>query len=206
MDTNIKPNSHKYRDQQAQKETEERKVEKVITGVAKTKKKSEARKFTDIFVSEDLHSIRDYFVFDVLIPGIKDIIFDALTGSVKRAFWGDRGSSSGKKRPTVDRVSYGRYYDSPRDRRDRGDIRTRNRFDYDDILFDNYADADAVLSALEDVIDRYGMAKVSDLYEFSDISTNNYQVTKYGWTDLHNAKIVRGRDGYVINLPRAEPI
>jgi hypothetical protein len=204
MNTDIKPNSHKYREQQ--KETEERKVEKVITGVAKTKKKSEVRKFADIFVSEDMSSIKDYFIFDVLIPGIKDILFDALTGSVKRAFWGERGGSSSKKRSTVDRVSYGRYYDSPRDRRDRSEPRTRNRFDYDDILFDNYADADAVLTALEDVIDRFGVAKVGDLYDFAEVSTNNYQINKYGWTDLHNAKITRGRDGYTINLPRAEPI
>ena len=46
-----KPNSHKYKQQL--KEQVDKKVEKVIHDTAKTRKKSQVRKFNDVFISED---------------------------------------------------------------------------------------------------------------------------------------------------------
>lgn len=49
-----KSNSHKSR------ELEEKKIEKVITGKVKTKKKSEIQKIVSLFVSDDVADINDY--------------------------------------------------------------------------------------------------------------------------------------------------
>ena len=53
------PNSHKYKAEQKQT-AEEKKIEKVVSGTVKTKKKSEIKKLTDVFVSEDASNVKSY--------------------------------------------------------------------------------------------------------------------------------------------------
>ena len=57
----------------------EKKLEKVVTGAAKTRKKSEARKFVNIFVPEDGENVKSYIMMDVIIPGIKNAIADVIS-------------------------------------------------------------------------------------------------------------------------------
>ena len=78
--------------------------------------------------------------------------------------------------------------------------------DYDDIIFDNRGDAEAVLSSMEDVIDQYGVVSIADLFDLAEVSNSNYAMNNYGWTDLRTANVVRVRDGYILKLPRALPI
>lgn len=76
-----------------------------------------------------------------------------------------------------------------------------------DVEFETRGDADAVLFALNDLIERYGYASVGDLYSLSQVTTNNFAVNKYGWTDLRDAKVVNTRGGmWAIRFPRAEPL
>ena len=58
-------------------------------------------------------------------------------------------------------------------------------------------------SQLEDMIDQYGSACVSDLYDACGQTTSNYQLNKFGWTSLATASVVRVRDGYMLKLPKA---
>ena len=46
----------------------EKKVEAVVSGGAKTRKKSEAKKLADTFISEDASNVKNYILGDVLIP------------------------------------------------------------------------------------------------------------------------------------------
>lgn len=201
-----KPNSNKFKKEaQMESVTPEKKVPKVITGSAKTKKKSEIRKFTDVFISEDVGNVKSYILMDVLIPRIKDTVVDIIKNSVDMIFYGGNSGHS-ERRPTAAKISYNRYYDKPRDRRDYRVNNTRNGLDYDDILFDNRGDAEAVLSAMEDIIDQYSVVSVGDLYDLAEISTKNYAVNKYGWTDIRSAQVIRVRDGYMLKLPRALPL
>ena len=92
-----KSNSHKSR------ELEEKKIEKVITGKVKTKKKSEIQKIVSLFVSDDVTDIKDYILHDVIIPEVKKSILDIL-GMI----FGERG---GRRSTSATKVSYGKYYD-----------------------------------------------------------------------------------------------
>ena len=65
-----KPNSHKIKGG-AEKSCSEKRVEKVISGTVKSKKKSEMQKFADVFISEDVNNVKSYIVMDVLVPAIK---------------------------------------------------------------------------------------------------------------------------------------
>lgn len=180
----------------------ERKVEKVVTGEVKTKKKSEARKFADVFISEDIHSVKSYVVQDVVVPAITNLIEDIVVNGIRMILRGDTGS--GKKRDR-DYVSY-RDYARRDERRDRGGRREgSSRFDYEDLVFTGRGDAEAVLDELQDTIETYGLVSVAEFYDAAG-RTAPYTAHQYGWTNLRNAEIVRVRGGYIIRLPRAVAI
>lgn len=180
------------------KETKEErpKLEKVVVGEVKTKKKNGFGTFLSNFVNEEAKDIKTYLFKDVVIPTIKKTI----TEVVDMILYG--GRSSHKSSGT--RVSYRSYYDEPRNR-DR-EPRVVQGYSYDDVILGTRGDAEEVLNQLNDVIDQFGIASVADLYDLVGL-TGNYTDNRYGWTNLANADVIRTRDGgYMLKLPRAIPI
>lgn len=199
------PNSHKYREQQKQTTTvkEEKRVQKVVKGPVKTKK-NELRKFADIFISEDVNSVKSYIFMDVLVPAIKKAIYDIVTNGIDMFLYG--GGGRAKNNSNNSRVSYRNYYDQKNNNAPRpSENRNSNSFNYDDIVFNNRGEAEAAKSQMQDIVSRYGIVTVNDLYEMVDL-TAPYTSTKYGWMDVSNAEVIRSRDGYILKLPRAVPI
>ena len=198
-----KPNSHRYKEEQKAAAEEQKKVEKVVQGQAQTKKKSEIHKIADIFISEDVKNVKTYVLMDVLVPAIKKAISDIVTNGIDMILYGETGrrSSSGS---SASKVSYKSYYDR-RDDNYRQSNETRSRFDFDEIVFNTRGDAEATMDQMRDMIDRYGVVTVADMYDMADL-TQPYTSNKYGWTNIRSAEIVRVRNGYVIKLPKAMPI
>lgn len=196
-------NSHSAREKQREAGSPpEKKVEKVVTGGVKARKKSEAKKFASIFVPEDTTSVKSYILMDVIVPGIKNAVADV----VSIVLFGESGRVGGKK-GSGSKVSYQRYYDDKRDeRRDYSRPRTVGGYDYDDIIIESRGEADLVLEQLEEIIANYDVASVADLYDLVGITGRSYTDNKYGWTNIRNARVVRVRDGYILQLPRAMPI
>lgn len=198
-----KSNSHKAKE--ARKETlPEKKVEKVISGTAKSKKKNELKKFADVFISEDANNVKSYILLDVLVPAVKKAISDIVTNGIDMILYGESGRT--KKNSTASKISYRSYYEKENNRRDYTNQRARSGFDYDEIIFENRGDAEAVLDAMNDIISQYNVVSVLDLYDLADVSTDNYTAKNYGWTDISGCKAVRVNDGYVLKLPRALPL
>lgn len=201
--TDYKANSHKVREEQKSKEVVKKDIQPVAK--AKTKKKSEVKKFADVFIAEDITSVKDYIVNDVLIPAAKKAISDIITNGVDMILYGE-AKGRDRRRDGGSRVSYTKYYERDRDR-DRDYDRSRTRrsvYDYDDIILDTRGEAEDVLNRMDDLIDAYGMVSVADLYDLVGIS-GNYTDNKYGWTNLRNAEVRRTRDGYLLKLPKALP-
>ena len=74
------------------------------------------------------------------------------------------------------------------------------------IVFEDRINALVALSNLKDIFDRYGVVSVGDLYDEAGIKCD-YIHSRFGWKDhdaIHNAKIVRVKGGYMIDLP--EPV
>lgn len=194
-----KSNSHRSKEEQ----TEVKKVEKVVKGSVKTKKRSSGNKFKDVFISEDTSSVKEYILMDILLPQLKTVISDIVTSSVNMMLYGEAGRSNNRR--SSSKVSYTKYYDD----RDRGYEREYRRvkrgYDFEDIFLETRMEAEEVLNRMEDLIDNYGIVSVADLYDLVGL-TGNYTDNKYGWTNLRNARIERARDGYYLNLPKALPI
>lgn len=204
MNMEVKPNSHKYKEEQKANATEEKRVEKVVGGAARTKKKSEISKLTDVFIAEDAANVKSYILSDVLVPALKKLISDIVKDGIEMVLYGGVGGGS-RRDSGRSSVSYRKYYDERRDDRGSRETRARSRFDYDDIVFETRGDAEAVREQMECVIDRYGFVTVADMYDLADL-TQPYTSNKYGWYNLHSADVVRVRDGYILKLPKAEPI
>ena len=191
-----KGNSHRSKEQN---EVVEKKVEQIAKG--KTKKKSEVKKFADTFIAEDITSVKDYILMEVLLPAAKKAISDIVTNGIDMILYGETRTKS-KSRES--RVSYTKYYDRDRDYERPTRTRGRYGYDYDDIILDTRKEAEEVLDRMDDLIDTYGMVSVADLYDLVGVS-GNYTDNKYGWTNLRNADVQRVRDGYLLKLPKALP-
>lgn len=196
-------NSHKSKEimPKPTEDTHEKKHEAVVSGEVKTTKKSGLHKLKDVIVAEDAANVKSYIFMDVLVPAIKKALHDIATGAADMFFYGETGTP---KKTTASKISYRSYYDDKNDRNLSSTARTA--FDYDNIVFSSRGDAEAVLSAMEDILSQFGVVSVGDLYDLADISTSNYTINKYGWTNIRSAQVVRGRDGYLLKLPRALPI
>lgn len=192
-------NSHKSKS--PVKADAKKKVERVTNGPVRKKKRSGIQKLADIFILEDVQSVKEIVCQDVLIPSIKKVVVDTAISSIDMLFNGE----TGRAKRGGSRTSYRDYYDSGV----RRDNRRQERVNYqsDSILFNSYGDAEAVLIELEELVSTYGVASVMDLYSAAGIQCD-YTCDKYGWTDLRTAQVVRARleDGYYIRLPKAMPL
>ena len=197
-----KPNSHRFKED-SKESAEEKKIEKVVRGTAKVKQKSELRKFTDVFISDDASNVKSYILSDVLVPAVKKLVSDIVKDGIEMILYGGTGRSGSSRSSNVSYISYDRFSDR-RDGRGPNNIRVRDRFDYGDIIFENRGEAEAVRDQMDDVIARYGFVTVADMYDMADL-TAPYTANKYGWSNIRNAEVVRVRDGYVLKLPKVSP-
>lgn len=193
----------------------EKKIEKLISGDAVRKKPSRTRRIREMFLSgEDPTDIRERLIYDIIVPGAKNILLDAITQGSELTLLGSTLSSrrSGGRRPghvsewvqtpygTVSRGSSPR----PGPSRDVAN-RTRANHTFDDIVIPTRAEAEIVLDGLFDLLSKYEVASVADFYGMVDISSMHTD-QKWGWTELRGSTIERVREGYVLNLPKPQPL
>lgn len=189
---NYKPNSDKYRE--GQQKDSEKKVEKVITGVAKAKKKSEVRRFADSFLA-DIWS-------DVLVPALKKII----TESIDTMLYGQPRRSNNVTSSTASYNSNNYWKASNNGGNNHSNnYRSGGSYNYNDIVVESRGEAEDVLARMDDLIATYGVVSVADLYDLVGI-TGKYTDNKYGWSDIGSAGVVRVGDGYLLKLPKALPL
>lgn len=189
---------YKMKTNASESKQEEKKVDKIITGTAKTKP-NEVRKFAGLIVSDDASNVGNYVLMDVLIPTFKKAVVDV----VEMILFGEKGG----KRRSDGRTPYRSYYDDRNDR-PRKTANMAGRFDYDDISFDSRGDAEIVLDQMRDLVDGdrgYGLVTVADMYDMAGLPAP-FTARKYGWFNLRTAEVIRGRDGFYIRLPKAMPI
>ena len=197
-------NSHRSKEMaKEQASTEKKEVKKVVTGKTKTRD-NKGRKFLDTFISEDAGNIGSHIVMDVLVPVIKDTVFKIGRDGLEMLLFGRTGSD--RSSSSSNRISYRKYYDdNRRDDRGRSSSSSSTRFTYQDIIFDDRRDAEAVRKQMLDAIDRYNLVTVFDMYDMAD-QTPPYTSDKYGWYGLRDIPVERDRDGWYLKLPKAMPI
>ena len=189
------------------KEKDKKPVEKVIKGSAKRKNKTLGRKIVDFMTGDDIDKVNDYVKYDVIGPGIKNLIFDIIVGAISMSFYGEvRGGSRSRDRDgsaRTRRTSYDSMYDN---RRDIGRVRGRRpSYDIGDIIFETIEDAEDARKGLYKLLDDYDVARVSDLDRLAGI-TGPHTDRNYGWTRLDGVGIIPVPEGYILDLPPVEDV
>jgi hypothetical protein len=195
LDVDFPSNSHKAIDQH-----DDIKKKKIIKGKAITRKKSLGKRITETFLGDTLGNVVSYILEDVLIPAAKNTFADMVHGGTERMIFGDNGSriSRNQRDRGTPYVSYnGRF--KPNDRIDHSHNRARHIMD--DIILESRMEAESVRDQLIDTIEEYGVVSVADFYKLVKISSN-FTDEKYGWENLSRSKIVRVRNGFLIDLPK----
>ena len=201
-------NSYKSKKAEQQPVEERKKVEKIVRGPVKVKKKSGFRKFTDEFVSGDATSIKDHMVNDVFVPNVKKIIWELITGGLDILLNGKNGGSY-RGKTNASRVSYRDYYNGGNNTKPQpseNSMRNRGGYSCDDFIFASRGEAEEVLTQMCEMLAEYDTpVSVGDLYSL--IGESHTPVDhKWGWKDLSNAWVSRATDGYILKLPKPVPI
>ena len=141
METNYPSNAHKNEKRELKPSKDEKKIEKAISGTATVKKKGAAKKFSDVFISEDAHNVGEYVLTDVIVPFTKKLISEAITTAIDILLYGDKGRGKGSSIASrYGYRDYGKAYD--RDRRDISPSRNRSGYNYDDIYLESRGEAE----------------------------------------------------------------
>jgi hypothetical protein len=189
-------NSHKSRGDKpgTQLEPAKKKEVKQVTNTGKTKKKSILQK---IFIPEDVTDVKEWIVFDILIPGARNLLLD----TINEVLGGGRRTSRNRS-ILGGGVRYTNYSSMSGNRQQ---SRRRSGFDYDDIIVETSQEAHDILNELDALMEQYHVVSLADLYSAAGVSCD-YTYNNYGWKDISDARVVRDPDGWILKFPRAVPI
>lgn len=181
----------------------EKKVEKVIDGDEfVTRRRPLGKKMSDIFLNGDIDDVKSYLVNDVLIPSIKETIFDLVNkGLDMLLFNSTSGRSSSKSNQTY--ISYNTYSNKDyRHASDRSNTRKDSvRVDDEELIFRERGPAEMVLERMWSIFREYHIVTKADLNDLLN-RTGNFTDNNWGLTDMSGACVERVRGGYLLKLPR----
>lgn len=195
----------------------EKNIEKVISGEVIVKKKPLGRKIRDTIVEADFKSVVRYVWSDVLIPAAKNMIVDSVYSGINRAVY--KGDSRGRYSQRPGYTSYGSgprvsYPNSPlrgysdsasRHQAPPITVGSRDRYIQDDIILTDRGDAERMVEALREAVDKFDVISVGDMNQMIGRPTTPSDF-KWGWVFLGDVQIRQIRDGYLIDIPLPEPI
>jgi hypothetical protein len=173
------------------------------------KKKGLRKQFHDTLIAGNPRGALNYVVLEVLLPAAKDMISEAGASYLDKLVYGEssrrrRAVSPPQSGPTG-YVSYNQYsmaQSSPQRALSR---RARAQHDFDEIILQHRGEADDVIDRMYEIMSRYGVVSVSDLYELVGIKSS-YTDNSWGWKGLRGAGVTRVRDGWLIDLPSPQPL
>ena len=192
-------------------------IEKVVTGEVVIHKKSLGRKIKELFIQADFGTVARGIAYDTLIPAARNMVVDAANKGVERVVYGEsairrREYGQGPRITYNSPVNRGNPYPSGRtnmpQRRVQNRVPLENRsarHQRDDFILSSKEEADLVVERMQDIIDNYEVVTVADLNDLLGLPTN-YVDDMWGWLSLGNVQVQQIREGYLINLPSAEPI
>jgi hypothetical protein len=175
---------------------------------ATKKKKTLGQKFSDVFLCEDMATVKGYILNDVIIPGLKDAFEDIITSSISMMLHGSNGGRPNTRRGNTRSGSGTLYYqyaknNNQKSQPNRSGESARNHIDQ--VVFDSREEANQVLDCMVDYLMDYSTVSVADFYDFANVSSD-WTDQKWGWYDLREARVIKTRDGWELRLPRPEPI
>ena len=197
-----------------QKERERERLDPILDEkqIVSTKKPL-SKKFADTFLSEDIGSVKEWLVFDVVIPGLKNAFLDTVHMLVE-----------GEARPKSSSKSSRYYYDDDdeytdyRSRYSGSKSRKKSKYERqdrdkvyysdDDVDFRNIVvrrrkAAEKIVRMMRGRIRDFGSVSVAELLD-SINAVGKWSDNDWGWTDERDIGIREVRDGFLIDVADPE--
>ena len=180
-------------------------------GGAKLREKTFKQKVRDAFIAEEVHDIKSYVVFDVIIPAIKTTFRNLIVNSLDISLFGkvSKGGQGGKT-GGGSYISYDRAY---RSERDQPPTRSNNQNaidvrEIDRVWFETREDAEEQIRVIRDIYDyNEGVLSVAEFLDAAQLKATPIH-TKWGWIDISNVSAEPYPDGsgWYVNLPKPRPL
>lgn len=185
---------------------EKKELTKIVSGEVTQKKKPLGQRLKAMITGVEFRGASQYVFMDVLIPAVKNMVVDAVDVGIKRMVYGDsagpRGRDYGRSRTT---------YNSPVNRGRDGTMlpkqpphHVRSSRQSEDIILPSRAEAELVLTTMQDIIEKYEFASVSDFNTILGLPST-YVDNNWGWSGLQYVDIRQTRDGWLLDMPSIEP-
>ena len=181
----------------------EKKVESILNGDEfVTRRRSVGKKLGDILLNGDLQDVKSYLIEDVLIPSVKETIFELANKGLDMLLFGGTGRTASK--PSQTYISYNNYSNQSGHRS--APERSRNRreeigFNDEELIFRERGPAEMVLEKMMAIFEEYHIVTKADLNDIMN-RTGNFTDNNWGLTDMAGACVERVRGGYLLNLPK----
>lgn len=163
-------------------------------------------KLQTIFLDEDI-------VYEVIIPGFKNMILDALEmiffENTRRGRRRRRRDYDDYDEDYYDSPSYDDFYDNGYHSRSGGGRKRRNnkssrerKINYKHIILRYREDAERVVKEMRHRIKEYGSASIADLLDLVDY-VGDFTDNGWGWVDPRDISLRRVSEGYLIYVTEA---
>lgn len=185
----------------------------IVSGAVNKRKKTMFERFKTIFTGDEAVDVKSYLVSDILIPALKDTLYDLGQGALDSLIYRTTGAAPSHRSrngaPQAKMTSYGSMF-SGASRRPAAAVRPaqinrRAAHDFGDITFADRRDAEMVLNELHTSIQAYGHATVMDFYQLTGLETT-FIDNDYGWYDLTGSSVRHRGGSYTLVLPPPEEI
>ena len=215
----ITPNQTTVEQAKEVEETEREKIESVVKGKVKQKKKGLLERLVVGMIGPDgLPRVGDHILHNIVIPTVRNTAQTSLKTGIDMLFRPDQPPTQYYGGTPVN--PYTQYHTTPQPkpvyssrqnaytppsgvgtgRASLGQSRYNNRVE--DYAIPSYEDALEVLARIRELAAQYGTVSVSDYYDLIGIDTQ-YTHALYGWRpeDLFTVNIRDVRDGFLLVLP-----
>ena len=202
-------NSKNPTDKSAPSKKTEKKVEQVVTAPVVQKKKPAGQRIKNLLTGVEFKNATQYVFMDVMIPAVKNMVVDAVDVGIKRMVYGENARNV----PTRDSHRSKTTYNSPVNRGGPSTMLPKQPPHYssprsslvaNDIILNSRDEAVLVLSTMQDIIENYRFATVSDFHTILGLPST-YVDNNWGWSGLQYVDIRQVREGWLLDMPSTEP-
>lgn len=196
----------------------EKNLEKVVTGEVIERKKSLGVKLKEAFIAADYKSTGNYVFWQVMLPAAKNMLWDMGTKAWSRTLYGqDSVGGALNARPGLHgqqtHISYNQPVQrlpwqspqrpqDPRFQQNQAMAVPQPAYDY---IVSSQAEAQRILTMLQDTTETYTVATVADLHTLLGMQIQHTDHT-WGWESLAGARAYQVRQGWVLDLPTPKPV
>lgn len=188
----------------------------VTSAQTRERKQGLGRKFKQTFFGGTGRDAAEHAVTDVVVPGIRDMVYETFRSGLDHLFYGDRSTGSGRRRTTASPLTtqnLGHFsYDSvikPTKATQQSTTlsrQSRARFSLAELVIPTRKEAHDVIDRMYDILSQSGDVTVADLYTLTGVRPDHTD-NKWGWYNLKGAKAVPLRQGgYLLDLPEPEAL